>query len=739
MGCARSKYKSSHCYNCGSRKYPSLSHITTTKTKSKKTLIHIQHNIEEIQPSSQNIFSQAQFKMSNLEETTSCKRLKMDEDGDLGKQGSNVFVTEHKVSRAERGKVLDFAGKFRGCVVWFTGLSGAGKSTIAMGVENQLVSRGIQCYCLDGDNMRAGLNKGLGFQREDRQENIRRTAEVAKIVADSGQIVLCSLISPNEADRSMARMVMKAAKLPFFEVYVNTPVEECERRDTKGLYEKQRNTPFGLIGVDKNQPYEAPVKPELDLNTVGRSVEETVNTVIKLLRDHDVIPINLPAKSSPLKSIKNGVDEIIIQELFVADNRKDELREKALKILPKIEISEVDLQWVQVLSEGWAAPLKGFMREDQYLQSLHFNCLTMSTDEKTNQSVPIVLAINDDQKALLENQTSVALFYNQSLIAVLEDLEIYAHRKEERVCRQFGTNHPDHPYIQKINQSGDWLLGGDLQVFERIKWGDGLDDYRLKPNELRAEFRKKGADVVYAFQLRNPVHNGHALLMKDCERQLREEQKYKKPVLLLHPLGGWTKDDDVPLHIRIKQHKAILDDNEEEGILKKESTVLAIFPSPMMYAGPTEVQWHAKARQVAGADFYIVGKCLFKEITFQSFDFEFVFQGRDPAGLPHPNASGEDLYHFSHGGQVLAMAPGLTHLKILKFKVAAYDKKKQKMDYFDPKKSADFEFISGTMMRKLAKNNQEPPPGFMVTKAWKILAEFYNQNQRHHGNGAAHV
>lgn len=613
MGCARSKYKSSHCYNCGSRKYPSLSHITTTKTKSKKTLIHIQHNIEEIQPSSQNIFSQAQFKMSNLEETTSCKRLKMDEDADLGKQGSNVFVTEHKVSRAERGKVLDFAGKFRGCVVWFTGLSGAGKSTIAMGVENQLVSRGIQCYCLDGDNMRAGLNKGLGFQREDRQENIRRTAEVAKIVADSGQIVLCSLISPNEADRSMARMVMKAAKLPFFEVYVNTPVEECERRDTKGLYEKQRNTPFGLIGVDKNQPYEAPVKPELDLNTVGRSVEETVNTVIKLLRDHDVIPINLPAKSSPLKSIKNGVDEIIIQELFVADNRKDELREKALKILPKIEISEVDLQWVQVLSEGWAAPLKGFMREDQYLQSLHFNCLTMSTDEKTNQSVPIVLAINDDQKALLENQTSVALFYNQSLIAVLEDLEIYAHRKEERVCRQFGTNHPDHPYIQKINQSGDWLLGGDLQVFERIMWGDGLDDYRLKPNELRAEFRKKGADVVYAFQLRNPVHNGHALLMKDCERQLREEQKYKKPVLLLHPLGGWTKDDDVPLHIRIKQHKAILDDNEEEGILKKESTVLAIFPSPMMYAGPTEVQWHAKARQVAGADFYIVGKCLFKK------------------------------------------------------------------------------------------------------------------------------
>ena len=628
MGCVRSKYKSSHCYNCGSRKYPSLSHITPTNKS--KTLqptplhhIHIQH-IEEIQPSSQNIFSQAQSKMSTLEETTSCKRLKMDEveasvindpAGDIAcKQGSNVFVTEHKVTRAERGKALDFAGKFRGCVVWFTGLSGAGKSTIAMGVENQLVSKGIQCYCLDGDNMRAGLNKSLGFQRGDRQENIRRTAEVAKIVADSGQIVLCSLISPNEADRSMARMIMKSAKLPFFEVYVNTPVDECARRDTKGLYKKQQTKPFGLIGVDKNQPYEAPVKPELDLNTVGRSVEETVNTVIKLLRDHDVIP----AKSSPpLKSINNGVVHNEIIELFVEKNMKDELLEKALK-MPKIEISEIDLQWIQVLSEGWAAPLKGFMREDQYLQSLHFNCLTTTNTEQektsTNQSVAIVLPIYDDQKALLENQTSVALYYNETIIAVLEDLEIYAHRKEERVCRQFATNHPNHPYIRKINQSGDWLLGGDLQVFERIKWNDGLDEYRLKPNELRAEFRKKGADVVYAFQLRNPVHNGHALLMKDCERQLREEQKYKKPVLLLHPLGGWTKDDDVPLHIRIRQHKAILsDDDEEEGILKKESTVLAIFPSPMMYAGPTEVQWHAKARQVAGADFYIVGKLICKK------------------------------------------------------------------------------------------------------------------------------
>ena len=605
MGCVRSKYKSSHCYNCGSRKYPSLSHLTTTT----KTLPRLQiHHIEEIQPTSQNIFSQAQTKMSSLEETTSCKRLKMDVD-EAPAAADNVFVTEHKVTREQRGKALDLDGKFRGCVVWFTGLSGAGKSTVAMGVENLLVSKGIQCYCLDGDNMRAGLNQGLGFTREDRKENIRRTAEAARIVADSGQVALCSLISPNKEDRYTARMIMKRAELPFFEVYVNTPVEECERRDTKGLYEKQRKKPFGLIGVDKNQPYEAPIEPELSLKTVGRSIEETVNTVIQLLQKHDAIPKILPPTvRSSSSRIQNGLHhhEVAVKELFVDADMKVEMKDNA-KDLPRIEISTVDLQWVQILSEGWATPLNGFMRENEYLQCLHFNCLTKETEKKatsSNQSVPIVLAIDNNQVDLLENKTSVALWHNQEIIAVLEKVEIYPHRKEERVCRQFGTNHPDHPYIQKINQSGDWLIGGDLKVFERIKWNDGLDNYRLTPRELRAEFQRMGADVVYAFQLRNPVHNGHALLMKDCERQLRTEQRYQKPVLLLHPLGGWTKEDDVPLAIRIKQHQAILD----EGILDRTSTVLAVFPSPMMYAGPTEVQWHAKARQVAGANYYIVGK-----------------------------------------------------------------------------------------------------------------------------------
>lgn len=136
------------------------------------------------------------------------------------------------------------------------------------------------------------------------------------------------------------------------------------------------------------------------------------------------------------------------------------------------------------------------------------------------------------------------------------------------------------------------------------------------------------ADCVFAFQLRNPVHNGHALLIQETYRRLKEERGFHHPLLLLHPLGGWTKPDDVPLDVRMRQHQACLQD----GVLDPRATLLAIFPSPMIYAGPREVQWHARCRRVAGVQFYIVG--------------------RDPAGLPHPSRPGVDLYDPTHGAKV---------------------------------------------------------------------------------------
>jgi len=157
----------------------------------------------------------------------------------------------------------------------------------------------------------------------------------------------------------------------------------------------------------------------------------------------------------------------------------------------------------------------------------------------------------------------------------------------------------------------------------------------------------------------------------------------------------------VPLPVRMDQHKAVLD----EGILDPDHTVLAIFPSPMSYAGPTEVQWHARARIAAGIHYYIVG--------------------RDPAGIQHPDRPNDYLYDPEHGAQVLSMAPGLDGLEIIPFRVAAYNKETQTMDYFNPEKKDQFDFISGTRMRRLAREGQQPPPGFMAPKAWEVLANYY--------------
>ncbi|KAM7534330.1 hypothetical protein Aperf_G00000114020 [Anoplocephala perfoliata] len=213
-------------------------------------------------------------------------------------------------------------------------------------------------------------------------------------------------------------------------------------------------------------------------------------------------------------------------------------------------------------------------------------------------------------------------------------------------------------------------------------------------------------DCVFVFQLRNPVHNGHALLMQETHRRLKEERGFRHPLLLLHPLGGWTKSDDVPLDVRMRQHQACLLD----GVLDPKTTLLAIFPSPMIYAGAREVQWHARCRRVAGVQFYIVG--------------------RDAAGLPHPSRPGVDLYDPTHAAKVLSMAPGLGDLEIIPFRVVAYNKIQRKMQLFDPNRADEFIFISGTKMRTLARAGEQPPDGFMSPSAWKVLVEFYaNQKQ----------
>jgi len=211
------------------------------------------------------------------------------------------------VTRAERRALLKQAG----ATLWFTGLSGSGKSTLAIGVEQALIRRGYAAYVLDGDNVRFGLNAspkilketrgfseanaqrfGLGFAPEDREENIRRIGEVAKLFADAGLFALTSFISPYRKDREAARRIHAAAQLPFIEVFVDTPLELCEQRDPKGLYKQARaalasGKVAGFTGLD--DPYEPPISPELTFDSSRHTVAEGVEMVLAMLSQFGLI------------------------------------------------------------------------------------------------------------------------------------------------------------------------------------------------------------------------------------------------------------------------------------------------------------------------------------------------------------------------------------------------------------------------------------------------------------------
>ena len=199
-------------------------------------------------------------------------------------KATNITWHEGAVTRQEREHAL---GQ-KGVTVWMTGLSASGKSTIAVALEQVLLQRGRAAYRLDGDNIRFGLNKNLGFSAEDRTENIRRIGEVAKLFNDAGIITLTSFISPYRKDRDLARKLHDDAKLAFIEVYVDCPLGEAEKRDPKGLYKKARAGELkGFTGID--DPYEAPESPELSLRTDQLSVEESVIAILGELERRGVL------------------------------------------------------------------------------------------------------------------------------------------------------------------------------------------------------------------------------------------------------------------------------------------------------------------------------------------------------------------------------------------------------------------------------------------------------------------
>ncbi|SDS24861.1 adenylyl-sulfate kinase [Christiangramia echinicola] len=191
---------------------------------------------------------------------------------------NNIFPHAFQVDRMDRNKLKGH----NSFVIWFTGLSGSGKSTLANMVEKELYQKGIHTFSLDGDNVRSGLNNNLGFAREDREENLRRIAEVAKLFVDSGNVVIASFISPLSSDRNFIKNIIGSKD--FVEVFVNTPLEVCESRDVKGLYKKARIGEIkNFTGIDA--PYEAPFSPEVEVKTDLEDAEVSVSRIVEYVKN----------------------------------------------------------------------------------------------------------------------------------------------------------------------------------------------------------------------------------------------------------------------------------------------------------------------------------------------------------------------------------------------------------------------------------------------------------------------
>jgi 3'-phosphoadenosine 5'-phosphosulfate synthase len=429
-----------------------------------------------------------------------------------------------------------------GATYWFTGLSGAGKSTLSEALKKAidgLTADPTKVFILDGDIIRTGLNKGLGFSPEDRSENIRRISEVSKLFNMAGVIVFVAFISPYSKDRDFAKNLHKESGLKFFECHISASLEVCEGRDVKGLYKKAR---AGIIPVFTgiSDPYEAPASPELEVNTGAQTLAESTSFVLKHMEDQGI----LAKKSAPR----------VAQSLVRAPTAA-EAEEYAG--LPSIDIDIQQAQYLQTIGDGWAFPLKRFMNETELLESLHMKTVSDSNGERHLLSVQITQSVTDEQKAALAGQKKVAIkcsAISNDVLAVINEPVFFDNRKEEICARQFGCFGYNHPKAETIAAQGNWLISGSSMHFtKRVTFDDGMDKYRYTPAEINDLIKARGADAVYAFQVRNPLHNGHVLLLKDTREQLIK-QGYKNPILLLHPLGGWCKDDDVPLGPRIHQH-----------------------------------------------------------------------------------------------------------------------------------------------------------------------------------------
>ena len=452
----------------------------------------------------------------------------------------------------------------RGFVIWMTGLSGAGKSTLAARLVEELTSLGRHVEVLDGDEVRTHLSKGLGFSKEDRDINIRRIGYVAGLVARSGGVAITAAISPYREVRDEVR----AATPNFVEIYVRCSLDELVRRDVKGLYKKALAGEIEhFTGV--SDPYEEPLNAEIVVDSAQETVDQSLRRIL--------------AGLERLGHISLGVNENL-----VTGDELETVRGEAAS-LPVLEIGPHELSDASMLGVGAFAPLYEFMGSQDYEAVLESGRLS-GGDPFT---IPVVLRLRDDDAERLRGATRVALHAGGKPVAVVEVSEIYRTDQEREATAVYGTDDDAHPGVKLLRSSGAWALAGPVTTM--VRPATGFPEHDLTPLEVRRAKAERGWKTMVGFQTRNPVHRAHEYLTKVALENIDG--------LLLHPLVGETKSDDIPADVRMSCYEALLED-----YYPKDRVLLVTNPAWMRYAGPKEAVFHALIRRNYGCTHFIVGR-----------------------------------------------------------------------------------------------------------------------------------
>src|SRR5262245_23363102 len=465
----------------------------------------------------------------------------------------------------------------KGLTLWFTGMSGAGKSTLTEALTPRLKAMGKRVEVLDGDEVRTNLSKGLGFSKEDRDTNIRRIGYVAQLLTRNGAVVITAAISPYRAIRDEVRRKIGN----FVEVYAKCSLEALIARDVKGLYKK------ALAGEIKeftgvSDPYEEPLNPEIIVETDRETVEQSVNKILTRLQELGLLSLDGEGLIAP-----HGGQLI---NRLATGARREELLEKA-QSLPKIQLDERAQSDVEMIAVGAFSPLRGFLgAADHRAVVTHMRLAT-----GLPWSIPVALQVSRTQAEALKEGTQVALVDERNLILAILDLaERYTPNREEEVQKVYGTTEAAHPGVAAVLSGGEVYLGGELHVVNRPDTV-AFPAYHRDPAQTRALFREHGWKTVVGFQTRNPIHRAHEYITKSALEIVDG--------LMLHPLVGKTKSDDIPADVRMRCYQVLM-----EHYYPKDRVILSVYPAAMRYAGPREAIFHAIARKNYGCTHFIVGR-----------------------------------------------------------------------------------------------------------------------------------